>query len=547
MSGGPTRFARRALASLCLLGAACDGCSPARAPQRGPTEARSQPAAGPAPVSSPHAPADADASAGAAPPAGAVLRYLVVGGGAFPVSTEASLEHDAQLASEVLPGPGRILFAGGSSAQAVRSLDPALAGSSQLLPRLGDLFAPRNGRRSRYRRPQLSAGAATGEALRDLLSHALDAASGQPVLLYVASHGEQGQRPVDNWVSLWGGEAFGVDELVALHEAHPAPLRAVIASCYSGGFSEMAFAAADAARGVARAPRCGLFAGTWDRQTAGCDPDPDRRHHEGYSLHFLNALRRSDRGGRSLPLAELDLDGDGRVSLLEAHTRARVQSHSIDVPTTTSERFLREVQMRQGAPATALLPEEARVVDVLGRSLGLPDIAAARTRAEQLEVELDALDAAAAAAAAELDVAYGQLAALLLARWPLLDDPYHPGFAAMLQQSSAQIEMLLNDAPEALHYAQADRALKQADDRYWKLRADEAMVVRYVRAQETLALAGGLSRRGGADYAAYRSLLACERYVPGDPTAALVGEINPAPQGETTSAGAVGVVAAPGE
>src|SRR4029077_2773259 len=102
------------------------------------------------------------------------------------------------------------------------------------------------------------------------------------------------------------------------------------------------------ANGPAGSVRCGLFASTWDREASGCDPDPDRREQESYPLHFLHALRAEDRDGHPLNRDDLDLDHDGTISLLEAHTRARIMDASIDVPTTTSERWLRGVAPASG-------------------------------------------------------------------------------------------------------------------------------------------------------------------------------------------------------
>src|SRR4051812_25171449 len=77
------------------------------------------------------------------------LRWLAIGGGATPESTEISLEQNMQLARETLPGAGRVLFAGGSGSLSVRTLDED-APADALLVQLGDLFQPRNGRTSHY-------------------------------------------------------------------------------------------------------------------------------------------------------------------------------------------------------------------------------------------------------------------------------------------------------------------------------------------------------------------------------------------------------------
>jgi hypothetical protein len=440
------------------------------------------------------------------------IRYIALGGGATPQYTEVSLEQDIELATHVLPGPGVVLFAGGSDSASVRVLAPTSLRDS-LLHRLGDLFDPRGNRDSRYRRMSLTAQAATLENFEASFSRALRAGVG-PLLLYIASHGVQGEQPRDNHVELWGGEPLDAVRLAALEGDAKRPVRFVIASCYSGGFADLAFEHADPTQGPSHAPRCGLFAGTWDRLTSGCDPNPDRRAQEGYSIHVLHALRGEDRSGQPLPLEQLDLDGDKRVSLLEAHTRARIASYSIDVPTTTSERYLRQVETHEAKPNLKLLPEEAAVVQQLGARLKLPTRAAADRRYKELSARLDALQDDLDAADDEVERAEGRLGALLLARWPVLNDPYHDDFASTLSRDGEAIDHLLSDSREAKDYARAKSVADDLAERSNELDPDEAVVLRLVRAYETLALASSLNARGGAALQHYQALLACERSVP---------------------------------
>lgn len=451
------------------------------------------------------------ASARAVVPAPDAINYIAVGGGATPEYTEVSLEQDIQLALQVLHGPGTVLFAGGRDSASVRTV-PAQAAAPSLLQRLGELFDPRGDRDSRYRRTELDALAASNENFEKTFTQALRSGK-TPLLVYVASHGLQGEHARDNHIELWGGEPLAVKQLDALQASATRPVRFVIASCYAGGFAELAFHNADPSQGPARVPRCGLFAGTWDRQTSGCDPNPDRRVQEGYSMHVLHALRGQDRAGNPIPLEQLDLDHDGAVSLLEAHTRARIVSHSIDVPTTTSERYLREVEHRQMTPNLKLLPEEAAVVRQLGARLGLLSKAAAEKRYRSLGVRLDRIDAELNAADAELSRAQGRLAALLLARWPVLNDPYHDQFADTLKQSAAEIAALLDKSSEAKRYASASEHVEEISARASELDPEEAEALRLVRAYETLSLATSLTARGGAALQYYRALLACERSV----------------------------------
>jgi hypothetical protein len=455
------------------------------------------------------------ASVRAAPPAEAPPHYLAIGGGATPESTEISLEQNLDLARQVLRGPGALLFAGGRGSISVRTLS-APPPADSLLVRLGDLFHPRQGRHSEYRATALEARDASLESVEAAFREALGRGAKEirPLLLFISAHGQQADEPRDNGVVLWGGQSWSAAQLAALHEQRPRPLRVVAASCYSGGFAELSFQGAEERLGPARAPRCGLFAGTWDRETSGCDPDPDRRSQQGYSLHVLQALRGRDRDGNPVPLASLDLDGDHQVSLLEAHTRASVAANSIDVPTTTSERYLRHVQKTRAAPDYSLVPEHAKVIEALGKKLGLAGEAQVNERWAALDRRLSELALRVERAEDGVQAAYAVLSGRLLARWPMLDDAYHPGFAAALERDREPIARALTSTAEAQRYEQAQRALERVDLEYQGVEVDEALVTRLKRAHETAGLATALRTRGGPYFAYYQQLLGCERWVP---------------------------------
>jgi hypothetical protein len=438
--------------------------------------------------------------------------WLAIGGGPAPESTEVSLEQDIELARQTFPGQGLVLFAGGSASLSVRELDDDARGD-RLLVALGDLFSPRHGRASRYRRPRLRADRATVENVEARLDWALSSGA-SPLLVYIAAHGDRGQRPRDNLVALWGNRALTVADLSQVHARHQRPLRVVMTSCFSGGFAELAFEGADEERGPSRVLRCGLFAGPWDRQTSGCDANPDRRAQDSYGIHFLHALRKEDRTGTPVGAEELDFDGDGAVGLLDAHTRARIAAASFDVPTTTSDRFLRKVERGSSAIDGKILPEEAAVVKKLGENLSLPTERAVTSRWEELDQKLRELDKRLEQtddAVAETEAALG---ARLLERWPVLDDPYHPDFARVLEASRDAITEVLEGSVEASKRDEAQRAGNSVEGERETLELEEARVLRLKRAYETQHLAAALARRGGHDLERYRALLACERAAP---------------------------------
>ena len=437
--------------------------------------------------------------------------YLAVGGGAFPENTEVSLEQDLTLLTQVLGPGGVVLFGGGPGAFSVRELrSTPLTRKQVLLGELGQLFWPRQGRDSRYRSSELRAGDATLTRVTERLEAEFEVA-GAPLLLYIATHGEPGSDPASVAVSLWGGHQFTPHDLAMLHDGSSRPLRLVATSCYSGGFAELAFNDADPDAGAALADRCGVFAGTWDRETSGCDPDPERRHQEAYGLHLLHALRGERRDGTPLAHSPVDVDNNGRLNLLEAHTWARVAARSIDLPTTTAERFLREVQTERTPTDGALLPEERVLVTLLGERLGVRTLVEAQRELQLQQGRLRALDDGLSAAEDGLDEAYLALSTRLLSRFPVLSDAYHPEFETTLQQHGSAIRSLLHSSGEALAYEQARRAVAEFDAELARGQVFEAELQRLVRAWETLELAAGLAARGGPDLEEYQRLLACER------------------------------------
>jgi hypothetical protein len=441
------------------------------------------------------------------------VRFLAIGGGPTPENNEVSLEQDIDLVRRALPGPGLVLFAGGSNSESVRELDPTPKGDSVKLA-LGELFAPRSGRQSRYRAPRFSAERATLENVEARLSAAF-AQGGEPLLVHIAAHGDQGPEARSNAVALWGGKSLSVAHLAELHEQHRRPLRLVATSCFSGGFAELAFARADA-RGARPAPvaRCGLFAGTWDRETSGCDPNPDRRAQESYGLHFVLALSGKQKNGAALELRAADFDQDGKIGLLDAHTWASIEAISFDVPTTTSERWLRHATTGAAAADPALSPEAAAVTQRLGASLGLDTERAAEQRWTELAERINALNDSIDDAEDALGAREADEITLLLEQWPVLDDPFHPDFESTFDDHRRAIETALTASAEARARAEQSARTLALYEQLRGLQLEEARVLRVRRAYDTLHRAAALMKRGGASAKYYSSLLACERAAP---------------------------------
>jgi hypothetical protein len=441
--------------------------------------------------------------------------YVAVGGGAEPASSQVSLEQDLALLRELLGDtPGVVLHAGGAGAASTHEIVDGEEAPSSLLLRLAAILDPRESRRARFRESAIEPdGPSSMIAFEQALRRALDGERDTPLLLYLNGHGDLADVDADNAVLLWGGEpltAFRLSQL--LHDAER-PVRVVVTSCYSGGFAELAFAGADHTRGAASADVCGLFATTPDRESSGCDPDPDRGSQEGFALHFLQALAGKDARGEPLPTADVDFDGDGVITLYEAHARARIAGRSLDIPTTTAERWLRESVGDDGAPAVTTShpsPVELAVVRALGDDLSLGDAEAAGRHLADLEARMETMTLRLEELSADADFAWTALRIGLLERWPILDDAWDPRLRPTVEQHHDAIERYLDDSPAARDYVAVRDSLAALEEELGTLDDQIARVTRLVRAHENIRLEASLRSHGGEALATYERLRACE-------------------------------------
>ncbi|MDB4988689.1 MAG: hypothetical protein JWN04_3867, partial [Myxococcaceae bacterium] len=448
-----------------------------------------------------------------------------------------SIAQDVELASSLFAGPGLTLFASGRGAQV--SVERAQSERAQtdeattvrpgdaVLEQLAQLLGPPGALHVRYEQTKLAIDApATRDHVLDALRSALhpsaagaDASSepGTPLLIVAAGHGERGGVARENSLSLWGGWSLSVEDMAEVLDAEQVrPTRFVITACYGGGFAELAFVRANPQHGTRSPAHCGLFAAPADDESSGCDPNPDRRQQESYSIHFLSALSGRDRAGVDQTSA-LDLDRDGSISLREAHAWARIHSRSFDIPTSTSERYLREYtrsfeQERGGQPEPDL--EERSVVQALASELELQDERSAREKLRELDRILEEAGAQVDDAQHTADDTFYALRIALLERWPLLDHSWDPRAHALALREGASILSLLTDSELAQGNAGAARELEEALQQQDSVRVARARVLRLVRAFETLRLASALKRRGGPRYEHYAALRECERFVP---------------------------------
>ncbi len=285
--------------------------------------------------------------------------WIAVGGGPTADSNQVSIEVDLRLAPQVLTGPGVILFAGGAGHRAVLTQEHPPEAAPEWRETLATLFEPRVDRRAGFAAPEVHAnGPATADEIRRVFSQELSRQTTNPITLFLSGHGSSGEeddrgiiRGTGGFLG-WGNSILVPTELAQLLDgaAQNRPVRVVISACYAGHFEDIAHVGADHRAGVTTKTRCGFFASTYDRPASGCDATAPSRGVRGYGYRFLSALRD----------ASADLDGNARVSFLEAHVRAASATNTIDVPTTTSESVLRGLMPRTRAAMLTLSARSQR-------------------------------------------------------------------------------------------------------------------------------------------------------------------------------------------
>jgi hypothetical protein len=360
--------------------------------------------------------------------------------------------------------------------------------------------------------------AARADIVRGLRQSAAGLQAGDRLLVYATDHGQRNDADLDdNFVVLWGEDKLAVrDVREALAPQRAGRVVGVFAQCYSGAFATLAF---DPKSKTATAQdRCVFAATLAPREAAGCTPEIDEADYDDYTTRFFAALYGVDRLGRTSPIA--DYDGDGRVSFAEAHAYAVSTEDTIDVPVKSSELFLERAGVAPagdwGAALAAAGPADRMAWKNLQSRLDVParapleavatGLAAARSRLQQAHARRAAADAPLAAAEEALRTA-------LLDRWPVIDTPYHPQFAATLGNGAA-IRAFLAQSRDFGRWQELSGQLNASDQEIGDLQLDEALWLRAERAARHVLRAARV-RAHPALAASYERLRSCEATVPG--------------------------------
>jgi hypothetical protein len=444
--------------------------------------------------------------------------FLTVGGGPDPTSNQVSLEKNVQyfqrmLARRMPAGVEHtILFADGDDP----GRDTQLVDPSQPVPAVNQLLAEIYGQTSgldeRYRShevPEVQAPATPSELTRWFDEVAPKLQEGDRLFIYCTGHG--GKNAKDLWNShlwMWRRQQLSVQAMAKELDKVPAgvPVTLVMVQCYGGSFANLVFREGQSDEGVCDAPRCGFFATTHDRPAAGCTPDVDEADYEDYSSHFFAGLFGMSRTGESVTAP--DFNGDGHISLEEAHAHAVVFGDSIDIPTTTIEAFLRKyssTETETDGAVKADMPNdqlfdlasttEQAMLTGLARRLGLEEAnvyLSAKQQSEYAERKRKDIEKQRRPLTNQRNEAAKPIRSAIEALYPELKNPWHPDHARLLEERASEIEQLIQNHPSFEKFDNCRKELAKLSQEIRSLTNREAACARVLRIAENVALGANL-------------------------------------------------------
>jgi len=347
-------------------------------------------------------------------PAAAMDHVWIVGGGYDPSSSQVQIEQNVIWARKVIAAaPGartlKVFFTDGDApGKDVKVWEPRPETAAALQP-FARVFAGHEANGEYYRNHRIAGIAGGSEAgpLRARLENEFSALkSGDRALFIFNGHGGYDRKnTANNTIQLWNKTSLNVRDMEALFsKIDPAvPARFVFTQCYAGAFARLLRTEAKKFGALSPANRCGFMAEAEDRPSEGCSPGINANDYRDYTTYFFAAIEGRTRQGRALP-NNPDRDGDGTVSLYEAHLYALRTAESADLPRSTSENFLEHWKpgvlgwarrlKNTPAPLDARANPYNKLADEVAQELDLPPESALRRRQiEQRKNEYDEEDA----------------------------------------------------------------------------------------------------------------------------------------------------------
>lgn len=453
----------------------------------------------------------------------------MIGGGPSPRDSQAQIEINVNWVIQVLNANANssqlhIYYANGEASGKDVVLWQPPKESKQALQPLARVFGEQTANGESYhhhRVPNVIASTEAGLLKERLENEFSELKPGDRVLFIYNGHGLQDQAdPAGNTLRLWNDTRLTVREMdEIMNRIDPAvPVRFLFTQCFSGGFARLIHPRADDQLSLGKANRCGFFAESEDREAEGCSASIKIGDYRDYSTFFFAALNGRTRTGDPIAVNP-DRDGDGNVSLYEAHLFALSQAHNADLPRSTSEVFLERWQpwyLRWADTGAEPDNTYGRLVRAVARKNGLPDSGSAlireiKVQRQALNRKMADLENEQASLSLEIQALQKEIKKDLGMRWPAALFPHTQNFVRFLKKDldTAQ-DFILSHAGYPDLVAKQDRHFAIGEDMLHVDR-DITQLDKILRLRKLARLQNQFEQHATAqEHEWYRRLMACE-------------------------------------
>ncbi|MEM1169290.1 MAG: Caspase domain-containing protein [Cyanobacteria bacterium P01_H01_bin.35] len=280
--------------------------------------------------------------------------FLVFGGGGTKEQNEIAIEKNVLYFQRTLekmgynPLSASIFFANGNDGKATIRYIDKLGNQQFKAPEIPDVQ-----------------GKATFTNLQNWFQKTAKETFPRPIFFYFTGHGiENPNNSNDNALMLWENQPITVQQLSQMLDKLPqdTPVVTMMAQCFSGSFANIIYQGGDPNKPVALQTRCGFFATIKTLPSVGCTPEVNEADYKDYSSSFFAGLSGYSRTGKRVTSA--DYNRDGKISYAEAHSFAKVDEETIDLPVSTSEVWLQN----QATNADIELIWEQPIINLLSKA-----------------------------------------------------------------------------------------------------------------------------------------------------------------------------------
>ncbi len=344
---------------------------------------------------------------------------------------------------------------------------------------------------------------------------------GDRIFFIYQGHGTWEKDSGNNALLLWNHTRLSAVEFQELLDALDpgVQFRFFFPQCFSGAFLRLADASPLAYKDSTQAAQCGFTAVSATKPSEGCTVSLKADDFRDYSTYFFAALDGKTRLGKPLN-GSADENGDGAISLHEAHMYSLDNAYSTDLSRSTSEDFLEQWQpwyLKWKADIRDipdnLFGKRAHRIAAINSYTGEGPALKKRLfkQRKQFVEAVESLHAKQADLETRQSQLHEELKARLLNHWPELMLPYTAAYKALMDN---QLDTVLEwiDAQEDYHQlaAMQDENMSRMKD-LLDLQRKITQIDKIFRMIQLSRILEQLKVYGREeDLAAYQRLLSCE-------------------------------------